>query len=933
MTSFHFVGFICVVLALFVDHPLPAEAQYAFREEPRDSAVQLGDTATLRCAVDNRKTAIVAWWSDGLGGFISQNHQLKQFSTDTDKLERYSITGELALGEFNLQIRNFSSSDAGTYRCHILASAERETVVKYSRDATLRVAPYDPRCYVESVSPVPMIGDKVALVCESRNFDYSDDLTWMYAARRILKGNITRTPTVRNVVTHVLTEADYDARFMCFEQQRRTCFLIPLRRYISVLVQTAVAQPQLGDTLTYRCVADNDLTPLSYSWRINGVDVAVADDTLTVGPLNASHNGSVIECAVKHSSGFKGNDNITLRIQPNEGGTRTTPLSTTTEDSSSQRSAENVPTDFHRSNVWPTTGPTNPILLDQRDTSKSQEDGWGGLLMPFVICASVVGVLLTTVIILLTVFLNRQRASNRRANSAAKTSDSTGGPVSDCVPLDLVANRDVNVNGSPAISVGTLKGFKNPAGCGSVDTFEIDLDPESPPEYYTLEHNYYEATVGKLDSTNCSDNHDSGFDGIEVSETITPDSELTARNRKFSFGSSPPPHIPSSSSQPSAPVAIPPEFEGSNSECLVAAYAVTDVARSSPPDTKRSNARGGSLKRPLPARPTDSGYRSPGVVLANERPFRRVGSLKSIDEPVVGALARSNSLKRPLPATPRSVSLRTPRTPDPYRNPSPLFTRIPPFLSSDSPGATPAVTSTSETKTDLPKETDKPQKSKVPQKYPKLTVPFERLSAATSVSEGDYAEIDMDQEQEATERDSLMSNSSIMGDNAGSLGDNETRSTVDVEDLAGAEVNGGEADYDTVAESDGEEIDTDHMEKNALAALISDGKQPWSDIGNSDKVEEFQEVHLPDEIPEIPDELICQKSPMYAKVKRQNSQEFPLSDTDINEENHTELDNVNSQLCSVNISPVDGHFEMDINNLGQERALLENAEQPYALVK
>ncbi|XP_038049262.1 uncharacterized protein LOC119722929 [Patiria miniata] len=951
MTSFYYGYFIFSVLTTLSGClPILTQAQYAFRSEPEDTAVQLGETATLLCSVENyQKTATVAWWNNALGQYISHNRHIKRSTLDSDKLERYSITGDPALAEFNLQIRNFSSSDVGTYKCQIFASSTTLTVRKFSHAAELTVAPFDPRCYVDSKSRMPMVGDTVDLVCESRNPDYSGHLWWMYGGM-ILRGNTTRSPVVRNVVTRVLTEADYDVRFMCLEQSR-TCFLNPLRRYISVLIHTAVAQPQLGDTLTYRCVANDDLTPLSYSWRINGVDAATVGDELTIGPVNAPHNGSVIECAVKHMSGFKGNDSMTLHIEPTGDGTRTsTPGST--DSTPSKSTLGMVPTGTH-SSIDSSLTPTYPILLDQQDASTNQDDGWNGLFTPFVICASVVGILLTTVIVLLTVFLNRQRASNRRVTDAAKSKDGAGGPPSDCVPLDLVANGDGIVNGSPAISVGTLKGFKNPAGCGSVDTFELDLDPDSQPEYYTLEHNYYEATdVGRLNLTiSRSENQDSGFDGIEVSETITPDCELTSRNRKFSFGSSPPPPVPSSSAQPHTPMAIPHEFEGSSAEAesLVPAYAVTDVARSSPPapDSKRIHARGGSLKRPLPARPTDSGYRAPNVVFADERPFRRIGSMKSLGEPAVGALARSNSLHRPLPATPRDGVLRTPCTPDPYRNPNSLITRIPPFLTSDATPTNQTTISTSETKTDPPKETDQLIKTKVPQKYPKLTVPLERLSAAISVSEGDYAEIDTDQEQEASDTDSLMSNGSTGEDDATTRAENESRSTVDIEDLAGhvANENTGvageegvfENDYDSVADSDGEETDPVHGEKNSPPASNSNSdhdRQILTNLDDAVKVVEYQESS-PDENAERPEESVSQKSPFYAKVKRQNTQEFEQKEADISEGNCTEFDfdDIVSQPCVVDISPSSGTLRRDISDLCQERAVLQSAEPPCALVK
>ena len=921
------------ILAVFLR---PNAAMYTFRDEPVDTSVQLGNTAVLHCSVDNYiNTTTIVWWSHG--EVISHNRALNPSNLNSDQLERYSITGDVSRGEFSLQIVNFTSSDATQYRCQIFAASTLEGFFKFSRFAGLTVAPYDPLCYVESKAIIPMVGDTVNLVCESRNPGFNGDLRWMYSARAFLTGETSRAPVVRNVVTHVLKPNDYDARFMCFEQSR-TCFLIPLRRFIPVLLQTGDAQPRIGDTVTYRCVANKDLTPLSYNWLLNGRDTGIITEEFTLGPVNKSHNASVLECAVKHHTGFKGNDSVTIHIQPTsaESGTRTsTPK--TAGDSRPRTATFGGVILINNKPVSPgleSTSPLNAVVYEQEE-DKSQVDTWDGLLMPFVICASVMGILLLIVIALLTVFLSGQRASNRRiANSK-----STDSPPSDCVPLDYVANKDA-LHDSPSISIGTLKGLKNPAGCGSIDTFELDFDPDSQPEYYTLEHPYtnpyYEGITGArtLDQNSTdTENQGSGIYGIEVSETITPDCELTARNRRFSFGGGPPPPVPAVPILP-PPVSmiVPPEFEGNDAEAesLVAAYAITDVARSSSSATD-AKLRGGSLKRPLPARPNESIYHAPNVVFANEQPFRRFGSLKSLGQPAVGAMARSNSLKRPLPAKPKDDISPGHRTPDPYRTPTSLFANIPPFLSNDISSKTAGPVPSSESKTDHPDETAKFQLREVPQKYHESAVLLERFSAVTSTSEGDYAEIDSDQDE--SETDNLISESTTSGHDHMTViaGENMSQSSLvtasaDADNESPVDMEATEDLYAIVDESDGNMPETDTMPQQS-SPNIFDGEP----LRNSDSAS-LVSPPSPHEMEPIvnPGPINATCSLLYAKVQK------PKNKDALQSENVENLNNtIENQPCTLDAStsPTCASFRTDIPDTCQERAMLQPTELPYALVK
>ncbi|XP_033635901.1 uncharacterized protein LOC117296905 [Asterias rubens] len=894
-------------------------AIYTFREQPSDTSALQGSTVVLHCSVEQYiNTTAIVWWSRD--SVISHNKDLKLSSLNTDQLQRYSISGDASRGEFNLRIVNFTATDAASYRCQMFAASTHEGFFKFSHTAELTVAPFDPQCYVKSSVSIPMVGDTVDLVCESRNPNYMGELRWMYSAKSLpsfLTGNTSRNPVLRNVVTRVLTYKDYDARFMCFEQSR-TCFLIPLRRFIPVLLQAADENPMIGDNLTYRCVANKDLRPLAYNWFINGHDTGVYTEEFTFGPVNASHNASILECAVKHSTGFKGNDSVTINLQQTLNGGSST-MSPDTGGFSRPR------TSTFGGGLSPGLESTSLLnaLFENQGNAKTQEDTWDGLIMPLVISASVVGLLLITVIVLLTVFLSRQRASNRRVTDS-KTTD-TRGPPSDCVPLDYVANT---ITDSPSISIGTLKGYKNPAGCGSVDTFELDTDPECQPEYFTLEHPYsnpyYEGIPGqaKLEQKSIdTENQCSEFDGIEVSETITPDCDLTARNRRFSFGSSRPPPVPAGPiALPQVSMIIPPEFGGNDAEVesLVAAYAITDVAR--PSGTSDAKHRGGSLKRPLPARPSE--YRAPSVTFVEEQPFRRFGSLKSLGQPAVGAMARSNSLKRPLPAKPKDDAV-TPghRTPDPYRAPNSLFANIPPFLSSEASAV--AVLGAESDRPSAVTKTHKFQLRDVPQKYQRpANVNLERLSAATSASEGDYAEIDSD--QDVTETDNLLSNYQTNENKA------KTPST-GIDDSDSESKDTGSLEIEVVFEDDYAMVDESEDQSDSINDLRNQSSptlQPklTCELPTDSDCEDTVVSPLKDTHQENP-KLNKDGTLQYARVQKPKCVSGSVGDA------KESSDGVNKRPCALDLSPTSACFPTETPDSCQERAFVQTAEPHYALVK
>ncbi|KJH42243.1 immunoglobulin V-set domain protein [Dictyocaulus viviparus] len=93
--------------------------EQAILEGPQETFVLLGQTAVLKCKVDNQKGA-VQWMKNGFG--LGVDRQLKFFP-------RYSMIGSASKGEYNLQITNVTIDDDDVYACQISEVAYESSVI------------------------------------------------------------------------------------------------------------------------------------------------------------------------------------------------------------------------------------------------------------------------------------------------------------------------------------------------------------------------------------------------------------------------------------------------------------------------------------------------------------------------------------------------------------------------------------------------------------------------------------------------------------------------------------------------------------------------------------------------------------------------------------------------------------------------------------
>ncbi|XP_077985300.1 obscurin-like [Glandiceps talaboti] len=129
----------------------------SFRVTPSDTALIVGLTALLECAVDNKDGTLI-WSKDG-----------EDISSDTSitvSNSRLRIRGTAADGEYNLRIRPASISDSGVYACRVTATDANSQLGPVEATVTIE----DRQTFTAEPSDTSALaGDTVALVCSITN--------------------------------------------------------------------------------------------------------------------------------------------------------------------------------------------------------------------------------------------------------------------------------------------------------------------------------------------------------------------------------------------------------------------------------------------------------------------------------------------------------------------------------------------------------------------------------------------------------------------------------------------------------------------------------------------------------------------------------------------------------------------------------------------
>ncbi|XP_029928509.1 nephrin [Myripristis murdjan] len=131
-----------------------AEAQQAFRTEPRNLTVRMGATAVLRCEV-LRASGAVQWVKDGL--LLGPQRSLPGFP-------RYSMIGNPKKGQYHLQIERAELEDDAPYECQAGQSESSRAIISSEVWINVQIPPSKPYFEVDMTEPW-VAGKKYTVTC------------------------------------------------------------------------------------------------------------------------------------------------------------------------------------------------------------------------------------------------------------------------------------------------------------------------------------------------------------------------------------------------------------------------------------------------------------------------------------------------------------------------------------------------------------------------------------------------------------------------------------------------------------------------------------------------------------------------------------------------------------------------------------------------
>ncbi|XP_022097068.1 synaptogenesis protein syg-1-like [Acanthaster planci] len=284
---------------------------------PSNAVFVEGTTALMRCKVVD-KAGTLSWLQNSQA--ISYDRELGLANT------RYSIVGDEAAGEYNLQIEDVTSVDTGTYHCIVSAASGAGNEAISSSGATLSVtaatAPDDgyPLCSMVPSTDL-MEGDNVTISCTSRGGEPQPKLAWLLDNLEFDGNYVALDLNARNDVSFRLINNMIGVVFECLSSHpayttTQKCQLPPLAFELTPTIQvsldTLTLEIKEDETGSVECSATGDPAVLGYGWSYNGVQIADTDErflitedgssksTLTITSASLSMDEAVVSCEARN---------------------------------------------------------------------------------------------------------------------------------------------------------------------------------------------------------------------------------------------------------------------------------------------------------------------------------------------------------------------------------------------------------------------------------------------------------------------------------------------------------------------------------------------------------------------------------------------------------------------------------------------------------
>uniref|UniRef100_A0ABM0MNU7 Cell adhesion molecule 2-like n=1 Tax=Saccoglossus kowalevskii TaxID=10224 RepID=A0ABM0MNU7_SACKO len=255
----------------------------SFVDQPISETLEEGDTLILRCSFGNFTSDFNAQWVRDDVVFskdfeVYREQRLVNFFGVTEP-SRYSVIGNASLGEFYLQIRHTTVSDAGEYACRL-----SDTIGQLSDSDTaviqinsLPETSY-PRCFPTDLDSFYTEGETLRVECVYRGAtEPLPSLTWV-RRNQPLNGERLYDSLSDVAYNWTFVSDDHGRSILCVynygEVETQRCEIGPVTVYYKSTIQMdPFIYVTVGQSVQITAEVDSYPAPYSYIWEINNLNV------------------------------------------------------------------------------------------------------------------------------------------------------------------------------------------------------------------------------------------------------------------------------------------------------------------------------------------------------------------------------------------------------------------------------------------------------------------------------------------------------------------------------------------------------------------------------------------------------------------------------------------------------------------------------------
>ncbi|XP_019627386.1 PREDICTED: nephrin-like isoform X2 [Branchiostoma belcheri] len=308
--------------------------QQYFLTEPEDAQVLAGGTVLLKCKVGD-KAGMLQWVKDG-------------FALGEERIgpgfPRYTLTGDRAANEYNLQIADANLRDDAEFQCQV---GPPSPIGSHAARVTILLPPDDPTIegYNSGVGIPVTPSEGLQLTCRCNNGKPAASLTWYRNGEEVTEGvSYSTEPTgtekrenAVNVLQLQPTDDDNGARYEC--RASHATLDATKNVFVTLSVQYPPGEPvitgfetqpvkKVGDLLQLTCTSEGGNPLADLIWYKNDQRIDSSYHTVGNQALNelihtvvASDNNAEFSCQASNgvtSTPLKTSITLTVKFPPTE---------------------------------------------------------------------------------------------------------------------------------------------------------------------------------------------------------------------------------------------------------------------------------------------------------------------------------------------------------------------------------------------------------------------------------------------------------------------------------------------------------------------------------------------------------------------------------------------------------------------------------------